>query len=128
MTWIRGHIRSCAWLALTALALHVALTFGHVHLEQFSPASIAATPTAASDANAGDDANGMPDEQYRALRAGHFCAICASIGLMGTSVLPVAHILAPLPIVLPIRGLGPSSPAPPHGPRSSAKARAPPSA
>jgi hypothetical protein len=132
MSWIRRHIRSGAWLALAALALHVALTFGHVHAEELSPASMAASSTAVTDAQASDLADAASvdaseQEQHRTLRAHHFCAVCAAISLLGSSVPPVAATLAPRQAVISIRRPDVPDTAP-RKLRSSSKARAPPSA
>jgi hypothetical protein len=127
MKWIRRNIRSSTWLALTALALHLVLTFGHIHAEEFSPASMATASVVATDAQAADD-GGASEERYRTLRAHHHCAVCTSISLLGTSILPVAQTLA-LPNAIPgARELNLASAAPPRELRSSSKARAPPSA
>jgi hypothetical protein len=129
MRWIRRHIRSGSWLALTALAIHLVLTFGHVHAEELSPASMAA-PTAAADAQApghGAPASGVA-ERHRTLRAHHFCAVCASISLLGTSVPPVALTLTPPRAMTAVRRPAVPDAAPLHELRSSFQARAPPSA
>jgi hypothetical protein len=123
---MRQHIRSCAWLALTALAIHLVLTFGHVHAEQFSPAT---PPMAAPDAHADGDVDGRAlEERYRALRALHSCATCVSVSLLGTSVLPVAQTIAPPRAITGIRKAVSINLAPPRELRSSSRARAPPSA
>jgi hypothetical protein len=124
---MRQHICSCAWLALTALAIHLVLTFGHVHAEQFSLASPATASIVAPDAHAGGDADGgVSEERYRALRALHSCAVCASISLLGTSVVPVAQVIAPPQAITSIRKLDSVGLALPRELRSSSKARAPP--
>src|SRR5579871_5045403 len=125
MRWIRQHIDSCAWLALTALALHFVLTFGHVHAVQFTPAPMAMEPVATSDVHAGGEADGASEERYRALRAHYSCAICASIGLLGTLVLPDAHALAPPRAIAGVRKPNPIDSAQPRERRSSSRARAP---
>jgi hypothetical protein len=130
MKWIRRNTLPGTWLALTALAVHLVMTFGHIHAEPFSPspASVAAVPVAAIDARAADDGDSATTERYRALRAHLHCAICTSIGLLGTSILPAGQTLAP-PRALPgDRKLHSSDTAAPHERRSSVKARAPPSA
>lgn len=94
MSWIRRHIRSGAWLALTAFALHLVLTFGHVHREQSVPVSIEATSDTGFTFFADSiDGNGTSEHQNW-LHSGHdLCAVCASINLLGTSVLPMAQSL-----------------------------------
>jgi hypothetical protein len=127
MKWIRRNTRSGTWLALMALALHMVMTFGHIHAEQFSPASQAAASIVTADGHADDDADAAA-ERYHTLRAHHHCAICASIGLLGTSTLPAGQALALPRAILGVREPNSSDPAPPHERRSSFKARAPPSA
>jgi hypothetical protein len=129
MTWIRRNIRPGTWLALMALALHLVMTFGHIHAEPFSPppASMAAAPVIATDALAADDDDSTA-ERYRTLRAHHHCAVCTSIDLLGTSILPVRQMVPPRRAVPGSGRLNPSDIAPPHERRSFSKARAPPSA
>jgi hypothetical protein len=126
MRWIRQHIRSAAWLALAALAVHVVLTFGHMHAEWFSAPS--ATATAAAGLQAPDKAKGAgaPTQPYRVPRADNFCAVCASIGLLGALVLPAAQKLAPARVIVRITKLNPADTNPPAELRSSSPARAPP--
>jgi hypothetical protein len=126
MRWIRQHIRSAAWLAVAALAVHVVVTFGHVHAEWFSTPS--ASATAAAGLAASDKATGAPTQPYRVPRADNFCAVCASIGLLGTLVLPAAQKLAPARVVVRIPKLNPADTATPAELRSSSPARAPPAA
>jgi hypothetical protein len=74
MRWIRLHIRPATWLALAALAVHVVVTFGHVHAEWFSTPSAGATPIAAAALDAPDKAKGAgkPTQPYRAPGADNF--------------------------------------------------------
>jgi hypothetical protein len=129
MRWIRRHIQSGAWLAQMALALHLLLTFGHVHAEQHSPAWMITSPViTATDANADEDGGSAPGQRYRILPAHHFCAVCSSISLLGASVVPVAQTLAPARAVIGVIEPNVAGVAPPLEARSSFKARAPPSA
>jgi hypothetical protein len=127
MTWIRRNIMSGTWLALMALALHLVMTFGHIHAEQFSPASQAAASVVTADGHADDDADATA-ERYHTLRAHHHCAICASISLLGTSTLPTGQAFALQHAIAGAHAPNPSDTAPPRALRSSSKARAPPSA
>jgi hypothetical protein len=128
MRWIRRHIQSGAWLAQMALALHLVLTFGHVHAEQFSPAWMVTAPAVVATDAHGGDGGGTPEQRYRILPAHHFCAVCSSISLLGTSVVPVAQTLVPWRAVTGIITPDFTDAAPPLKVRSSFKARAPPSA
>jgi hypothetical protein len=114
-----------------ALAVHLVLTFGHVHAEEFSPASTAVAAVSAADVQAAyppSDDGGAAEQRYRTLKAHHFCAICAAISLLGTSVPPVAQKLALPRVTIDIHKPDFPAAAPPHELRSSSKARAPPSA
>src|SRR5579863_5862346 len=128
MRWIRRHIQSGAWLAQIALALHLVLTFGHVHAEQFSPAWMVTAPIMATNIHADDGGGAAPEQRYRMLPAHHFCAVCSSIDLLGTSVVPVAQKLVLRPAVIDIIKPDFTDAAPLLKARSSFKARAPPSA
>ena len=128
MKWIRRNILPGTWLALMALALHLVMTFGHIHAEPFSPSptSMAATSAAAADARAADDDDSAA-ERYRTLRAHHHCAVCTSIDLLGTSILPIRQIFSPPSAIPDSRKFTSSDIVPAHKRRSSSKARAPPS-
>ena len=131
MRWIRLHIRPGAWLALTALAIHFVLTFGHVHAERFSPVPIGIASIAVTNAQSGDRPGSADAPQpYRPfLSHDHLCAVCASISLLGASVLPHVQTLALPCAVVAVRELDfLCRTAPPRELRSSAQARAPPSA
>src|ERR1700739_834059 len=103
MKWIRRNILPGTWLALMALALHLVMTFGHIHAEPFSPspASMAAAPViaTATDGLAADDDDSAA-ERYRTLRAHHHCAVCTSIDLLGTSILPIRQMFSPPSVIL----------------------------
>ena len=85
MHWFRARLRSSSFVALFALALQLALSFGHVHLDSISgqtPAQIEISSTASGDTS--DHADG-------------YCAICAIVHLAGALVHPNAPSLA-LPV------------------------------
>ena len=130
MRWIRQHIRSATWLALVALAVQVVMTFGHIHAERFSTPSAGATVIAAAGLLAPDKANGAgsPTQPYRAPGADGFCAICASMGLLGALVLPAAQKLAPAGVIVRINEVYCADTNTAGELRSSSLARAPPAA
>jgi hypothetical protein len=93
MRWGRPNRRFGSWLALIALALQLALSFGHVHLDGIGAGS-------AADRIAGAKAPSSPPSpaQHPTNDADDYCAICATIHLASTSFLPPAPQL-PVPFV-----------------------------
>jgi hypothetical protein len=90
MRWFRTHIGLGSRLALFALAVQLVLSFGHVHVGKIAPASShgAITVAQSPDRDGGPSPkphNGVDD----------FCAICATVSLLASSVLPTAS--SPLP-------------------------------
>jgi hypothetical protein len=94
MGWLRSKRTGVGWLALFALTCQIVLAYGHVHLGKINGGSgasttvwsIAAAPVADPDAAAPSsplqkNPNGLADD---------FCAICASVSLASTLVVPVA--------------------------------------
>jgi hypothetical protein len=80
--------------ALFALACQLVLSFGHIHAGQFGGGSIVWAVAESGDGSA-DGPPSSPEKNPIGL-AGDFCAICASINLAGTLILPIlAIILAP---------------------------------
>jgi hypothetical protein len=130
MRWIRQHIRPATWLALAALAVQVAVTFGHIHAERFATPSAGATAIVAAGLLAPDKANGAgsPTQPYRAPGVDGFCAICASIGLLGALVLPAAQRLAPARVIARINEVYSADTNTAGELRASSPARAPPAA
>jgi hypothetical protein len=85
MHWFRAKQSLSSHLALFALALQLALSFGHVHLDDLA---LGRTPIAAAQkaSDSGTPAGTVPDRDEG-------CAICAVIGLAGTPLLPDAPAL-----------------------------------
>lgn len=89
MHWIfRTNRRWGTWVALTAMALQLVLSFGHIHLENVASGSVLPT-VAAFKATASEQNPG----HHPANEAGDFCAICAFIHLASSSFLPDAPLL-----------------------------------
>ena len=90
MRWVRARLGAGSRLALFALTLQVVLSFGHVHRGDFRHAidgrAVTGTQPAPSD----------PPLQP-ASDADDYCAICATIHLAATSLLPQALQL-PVPL------------------------------
>lgn len=98
MQWFRKHIRHGARLALLALAVQLALSFGHVHAAPHRTAVDAKTPVAASPSFA-EPITAAIDAEYVGFsladrgdgKPGHApahtpsddCAICAVLALAG---------------------------------------------
>lgn len=97
MQWFRKHIRHGARLALLALTVQLALSFGHVHAAPNpaavdaktrvdASASFAEPITAAIDAEFGASSRALPDrpDHPPAHKSSDDCAICAVLALAGT--------------------------------------------
>jgi len=89
MSWIRTHRRFGGTLALFALALQLVLSFGHVHARDFAgiPGSAVAQAQVTAPHGPGGDAADQANDVY--------CAVCATIALSGTLVLPALPALLP---------------------------------
>ena len=92
MNWCRSNIRSGTWLALLALTLQMAVSFGHMHRHDLglSPLIKAGqTQTLTDEAAAPADS----DDQDHHSAPDHYCPICASVALIGTGAPSVAPVL-----------------------------------
>ncbi len=90
MRLIRNNVRHGSWLALIALAINLALSFGHIHVVpgRSSPGVLAsALGVTDSDGTKGHSNNGQPD---------YLCPICVA-----TSA--IANALASAPPVIPLQ-------------------------
>jgi hypothetical protein len=74
--------RCAAWLALAALALQIAVSFGHVHLDGIRGGDRAATLAGATARAEQLPAQQPGDDDH------DYCAICASIYLTASSFVP----------------------------------------
>jgi hypothetical protein len=127
MRWIRHNVRWAARLALFALAVHMAVSFGHVHVDIVAAAAASGTSAAAGDADfAATSEPARPAHPYRNSAAHDFCALCANIGLFGALILTVPSALAALRESDRIQYGYASATGIPRQPRSSFQARAPP--
>jgi hypothetical protein len=88
MRWFRTNVRAGTWCALVAMALQLALTFGHVHASVGSAASPQLT---AQGLLARTDGPRVPLKPLI-----DHCATCAVIHMAGAGVPPAALSL-PLP-------------------------------
>jgi hypothetical protein len=86
--------RLTGWLALLALALQLAASFGHIHAEDFAGLGRAAV---AQTALADNGPAGAPDPDHLT------CDICAAVHLAGSLLMPAPPVLvvpASAPVVL----------------------------
>ncbi len=90
MCWFRSNVRSGARFALVAMALQLALTFGHLHLFVTSAAQLAAKATITLPDGSSLPTKPRPLDQN--------CAICTLIHMAGTGV-PAAAASLPLPAI-----------------------------
>jgi hypothetical protein len=88
MRWLRKTKRFGGWLALFALALQLALSFGHIHAEDFAPAAVQVA------ANPGHDSETPADSDHGL--GHHDCGICATMAILASLVVPL-----PPSVVLP---------------------------
>lgn len=90
MRWFRRHVRHGSLLALLALAINLALSFGHVHTlpgrhsDAGLIALITAAPTGNSDRSHDGDRQGHPDD---------LCPICMARAAMNNALAPTAPAL-----------------------------------
>lgn len=94
MGWFRSNRGVVAWVALFALACQLVLSFGHLHTGKFSNLSGDSLAFAAVETGDGsaDGPPSSPEKKPTGL-AVDFCAICASVNLAGTLVLPILAII-----------------------------------
>jgi hypothetical protein len=91
MGWVRTKRRWGTWLAVAAMALQLALSFGHVHLDKLTGDAAIASIAAAKAPSPQQSPS-----QHPANEADDYCAICAAIHLTSSSFLPDAPLL-PVP-------------------------------
>jgi hypothetical protein len=92
MRWFRANKTFCSRLALLALAVQFVLAFGHIHRDDIygparATAAIAASVPDSSQPLQGDHPSKHGDD---------YCAVCATMSLLGNSFVAVAPAL-PLP-------------------------------
>jgi hypothetical protein len=92
MRWVRAKRRWSTWIALAAMALQLALSFGHIHLENFEQGSVAAAVAASNAPSSDQHPAGHPADH-----SDDYCAICAAIHLASSSFLPDVPLL-PVPV------------------------------
>ena len=127
MGWFRQKVPWLSRLALFALAVQIVLSFGHAHLGGVAPASAAGVNAPVVESNsAAAPGPALPIDRDRNSPAHDFCALCASISLLHSLVLPVPAALAALAEFDCIQFRYASATAVLAHPRSPSQARAPP--
>ena len=91
MRWIRGNIRRGSWLALLALAINLALSFGHVHTidGKHTDSGLISLIVAASHT---DRTQGHPDES----QPDYLCPICTAVSAVANAFISAPPSLVPL--------------------------------
>jgi hypothetical protein len=113
MRWFRLHTRPTACLAFFALALQLVLSFGHAHGDKLRLSAADAKVAAFSSIKSGStDTPAGPAQQDN----DDFCAICASVTLGGSLILPTPPAAALPPAI-------DSAWIPPAGARTASNAR-----
>ena len=99
MRAVRSRIRLGSWLALFALTVQFALSFGHLHVGGIHPRSFASARVLRSASAPGMAAvrTSGPAQQSPDRPIDPVCAVCAVTQLAG-SVVPAAAPTLPLPI------------------------------
>jgi hypothetical protein len=87
MRWFRANKTFCCRLALFALAVQFVLAFGHIHHEDIYGST---RPAAAITAAMPDGSQPLP-----AKHTDDYCAICATMSLLGNSFVAAAPTLPP---------------------------------
>jgi hypothetical protein len=97
VSWFSSNRGRIACLALLALVCQLLLSFGHLHLGKVGFAPIGIAANTALVVGTGEDFPALP----RAPSPNHsttgdgFCAVCASINLAASLVLPTAPTMVP---------------------------------
>jgi hypothetical protein len=96
MCWFRSRSRFGSYLALFALAFQLAVSFGHVHLDEIDPLS--AGSAAFASTQPGDEVSAPSSPAGREDVADDCCPICTLIHLAG-AIVPAETAALPLPNV-----------------------------
>jgi Protein of unknown function (DUF2946) len=92
MRWLRCDRRFGTWVALFALALQFAVSFGHVHLEGITRTD----PARLASASVGHLSHSLVAPPPGTGGDDDYCPICASVYLTANSFVPAAPVL-PVP-------------------------------
>jgi hypothetical protein len=91
MKWFRSNIRTGARLALLALLLQFALSFGHIH--GFAPQAASATQSVLSTDHAADGKSRPAPTKQDSDQTNDVCTICAVMAMASTVLFSAPPIL-----------------------------------
>jgi len=99
MKWFRKHLKQGSRLALFALAIQFALSFGHFHglAAQAAPSSVSGPTAAAEVGGVWVDAQATPQQSpapHDDQQPVDDCAICAVMALAGTAMVSPPPVLS----------------------------------
>ena len=115
MRWFRSRIRSLVVVALFALASQFALSFGHIHLEQFAAA-----------AEASQTGHGSAPGSQPFHHSDDACPICIAAGMLASGQLPPPPLVPVPPIVVAEAAVIAAAPFEAAAPALAFRSRAPP--
>jgi hypothetical protein len=118
MRWFRDNIRRGSWLALIALAINIALSFGHIH-------AIGGQRSERSQIAASSDSCQAPDHSDDG-KADDLCPICMAAAAIGTALAPTPPALAVEFAYATIDRAIEQPRSIPHAPRAAFQSRGPP--
>ena len=93
MRWIRDNVRHGGWLALVAIAINLALSFGHIHLNNGHATEYSPVLAALGISDQGKAPGHSDDPQ-----GDYLCPICIASGAMANALASAPP--APLPLQL----------------------------
>jgi len=118
MGWFRKRSRFGGWVTLVALALQLALSFGHVHGEAFGRGSEIAALTVDGSRGGQPDGPATPSDQ-------DYCAVCAVLSLLAGAQ-PADAPALPMPEVTAVTVVAEPGPIGAVLDRTAFQSRAPP--
>ena len=99
MHWVRSHSRLGSCLALSALALQLALSFGHIHLKDSCGEASTAIEASTDEPSSDEHSDALPADREHHEHEDEYCAIYAINGLLGSAQNTEPPAL-PLPLFL----------------------------
>lgn len=126
MRWFRRHIRTAAGLALFALMLQAAVSFGHRHEAHTGRSALLTGLSTSGLTPAGDLPSAPTAPDHGSDDPARDCAICATVNLLGSADASAPPLLSPPLTFGAVRLLAASEPAPAAPPRFAFRSRAPP--